>query len=98
MDKQPNMPKAEYDALLPLLRPAITATADAIAADLEQCYAENGGRLTNAGLVEAALDANRMAVYGGARGKEADEAVTAACKKYSYSNLYRRLCRDVRLV
>jgi hypothetical protein len=94
----PNMPKAEFAALLAAIRGPMERTANVIASDLEAACAEAGERLDNAGLVESCLDGgNLMAMYGG-DGGAADRAVGEACKKYDYRNLFNRITKAVRLI
>ena len=95
---KPNMPKAEFDQLLAVLRPAMWSTWQTIAGDLEAACAECGERLTNSAAVESCLDGGGLMADYGNDGGAAHKALDAACKQYDYLNLYRRVCRAVRLV
>lgn len=99
MTTKPNMPKAEFDALVAKLRGPMFNTFSQTAGDLAEACATCGERLTNAGAVESCLDGGGlMGMYGGAQGKEAEAALDAATAKYDYMNIFRRLCKAVKLV
>lgn len=91
------MPKAELDALVAKLRGPVRQTWEVIGGDTEAACAEDGTRLTNAMAVEVSLDANYMSMYGGAEGKAADKALADACKAGHYTQIFRRMCKELRL-
>lgn len=99
MATKPNMPKAEFDALVAKLRGPMINTFSVTAGDLQEACATCGERLTNAGAVESCLDGGGlMGMYGGQAGKDAEAALDEATKKYDYMNIYRRVCKAVHLV
>lgn len=69
-----------------------------IGSDLEQAVAESGEQWTNAGAVEACLDADRLMVYpGGPEGKAANDYVRSMAEAGHYRELARAVEHRCRL-
>lgn len=85
--------------ILQKVRAPMHATFEVTASDLEEACAGCGERLTNAGAVESCLDGGGlMSVYGGQAGKDADALIRDYAKAGHYTQIYKHLCKTVRLV
>lgn len=91
------LPKLEIDAIVATLRGPVFNTWQQIGGDVEESCASCEEKLTNAVAIEACLDANRMRMYGGASGVEADELVGKLAREGHYTQVYRALCRALQL-
>ncbi len=95
---KPKMPEAEFAEFVKVLRPAMQNTFNTTASDLEEACRSCGERLTNAGAVESCLDGGGLMRMYGNDGGRAEDALDAATKKYDYEDIFKRLCKAVRLV
>jgi hypothetical protein len=89
-------------AFIAAVRTPICRTADYIAADLEQCCAEAGERLDNAGLIESCIDADRL-WFGmnpkvQAEGKAASDLIGKAIEAHGYPKVLKYLAKHIRLI
>jgi hypothetical protein len=96
--RYPTMPKAERQAFVALVVPAVRMCWGQIGHEVEALSDECGERLTNPAAIEGCIDANRLIDLGGKQGKQADAAVTVACDKYGFPAVMRLLQRHVSLV
>jgi ribosomal protein S3 len=53
---------------------------------------------SNAEAMELVLDANRMEMNLGEKGKAADKLIAEACKEHGYQKVDRFLCKHIKLV
>lgn len=88
---------ADLKALVAKLRGPVVQTWEVVAGDCYEVASECGEKLTNAMAVETCLDANRMAMYGGEAGKEADKLLDQACRAGHYTQIFRAICRELKL-
>jgi hypothetical protein len=63
---------------------AVQQTWQAIGSDLLQCYAETGEEPDNEAVVEGCIDADRIVMYGGEKGKEAQAEFRAKIAEVGY--------------
>ena len=94
----PAATKAEREWFVKSISPAMYQTWSAIGGDLEEACAECNERLTNKGVVEACIDANRMQMYGGPTGKASDKLVTEAIGRYGYTKVLNFLNKNFKFV
>lgn len=79
------------------LNTSIHSVWNIIGSDCLQCDEECGERSTNAGCIEACIDADRMTTNCGAQGKEADAFLDELLKKYGYTAVNKFLSKEIRL-
>lgn len=80
-------------ALIKKLNAPMWATWNAIGYDIQQACSESGEELDNEQAVEACIDANRLAFFGGDTGKECDELVRDLCVEHGYHTVLKFLCQ-----
>jgi hypothetical protein len=93
---------APVDIDMDVMRGPILKVWSAIAGDLDDACAEDGGGLDNTSAVEACIDADRMTFF--ADKYDRDEANAAevelrrAIDAFGYDRVLRKLARELRLV
>lgn len=84
-------------AALDKLRGPINKVWNYIGSDSEQCAAECGERLTNAGAMEGCLDAGRMAAQP-INETAAHDFLIQLFDEHGYAKVQKFLCKHIRLV
>lgn len=78
--------------LIKKLNAPMWATWNAIGYDIQASCQEVGEQLDNEMAVEACIDANRLATFGGSTGDECDKLVRDLCVKHGYHTVLKFLC------
>lgn len=74
---------------------AVHNTWQAIGSDLLQCYEETGGEPDNEEAVEGCIDADRIVMYGGPKGKAAQDEFRAKVREIGYSPAIKLACKSL---
>lgn len=77
------------------LMQAVNATWQAIGSDLLQACSECGEEPDNEGAVEACFDADRIVMYGGEKGKAAQDEFRARIAEIGYTKALKEVCKQL---
>ncbi len=93
---------ATVDINMDVMRGPIMKVWNAIAGDLDDAYAEDGGGMNNTSAVEACIDANRMTFFADKYDRDeanaAEAELSRAIDAFGYDRVLRKLARELQLV
>lgn len=74
---------------------AVQLTWSMIGSDVLQCYEETGEEPDNEACVEGCIDGDRIVVYGGEKGKAAQDEFRAKITEIGYSKALKLACKSL---